>query len=141
VSAPATIIWGFELLNISDNDHMLLIPANGDSVQINTDTYQIRWGGTSSTGGSVTTGDKIMSFIVDGGGNASLRVNGTEVVTNSGRTNMLPNGSDLFNDSRNTGRVPQLLAGEVLVCDDALSGSELTDQEARIESNLGMNVL
>lgn len=144
VSEPLTIIWAFEVTATASMG-AVFYESTGNRIYYRNDNneWQLIIGGNSATAGTYSTGDKIVSLLVDGT-DATLRINGgatTLSVTSSAGLTLFDSLTSFFYDYDNAGRTLPSDVGGMVRHDTRLSGSDLTDEEQRVENEFGMSVL
>lgn len=139
---PITIIWAFEVTDTVSMGAFYRETIDERAFYRNdNDEWQLIMNGNSDSGGSFSLGDKIVTLAVDES-TAVLRANGVEVasVTSTADITVQDSGSFWYDDA-DSGRVIPSNAGGVVVHNERLSGSALTNEESRIESEFNMSVL
>jgi len=144
VSEPLTIIWAFE---VTDTVSMgtVFYESTDNRIYYRNDNneWQLIIGGNSATAGTYSTGDKIVTLLIDDS-DATLRINGGDTtfsVTSSAGLTLFDSLTSFFYDLDNSGRTLPMDAGGMVRHDTRLSGSDLTDEEQRVENEFGMSVL
>lgn len=155
VTEPCTIIWGLRIDSLpSSGISALLSDDNTDGINdvlLRTDTGEIqcRLGFDEfSNPNSPTVGDKVFTLTVSATNGASFRRNGVEIASlgsasiATDETVLTTNSSGSFYAGLgNSRRYLDASAVEDVVHNTELTGSELTDEEKRVESEANMSVL
>jgi len=147
ISEPCTLLFALHQNPTNRIETLLDNPSTNCRIQNQVDNN--RWffniTGKRSFGSSPNnTGDLVVSISISASDGADLRVNGT-VKESVGASN-ISNDATILNTGTFMGEggsrfVTGLWGGAVIHPDDALSGSSLTDEEARVESEFNMGVL
>ena len=153
VNEPVSIIWAVNVRSLP-RISMLWRDETGGGNQVYLDNrpgnnyYNLRIDGVDGTGGTLSTGDHIITLTVSSGNGALLRVDGADTTTVSASNvasglAILDGGSQgaFYYDYTTTGRSVDGLAVETAIHDVELTGSDLTNEESRVESEAGMSVL
>ena len=143
-SAPVTLVFALTIESFS-GIATIYREGSDEELLLREDANEWFWGldGQVETGGSYFTGDAILTVLVDGS-NRTFRLNGSDVISASSGTSagvtVLNNGG-LFKDVEDNRRELPADHYEVAIHNERLSGSELTDEEERVEEEAGFNVL
>jgi len=153
ITEPVTIIWAISVDSLPSNGIVTLWNDGVDNIHellFRTDKsgIQFRIDGTNKRGGTPTTGDQIITMTVSSENGATLRKNGSDVVSISasnvsdGQVVLSSsNGGSFYYWDNNSSRYMDTKAVEDTVYNEELTGQNLTDEEQRVEINANMNLL
>ena len=145
IEEPCTILMAINIDSISSDETLWRDEVgNVHELRESDGQWRLRIDGDDNTGGSAEAGDTIISLAVDSE-SGDLRVNGSDVTSasvDSGQTILSDTDDSGFFGAIGLSRFVEVLAGEIVIHPDKkLSGSELTDEEERLEQEYNMDVL
>lgn len=149
VTEPATLLWAFSPESLPSSDlSNIWRDDTGDineiAIRTDNDAYRLGIQTEAGEGGSPVSGDQIVTMAVDSS-QAILRVNGSEVISipsSSGVTILDGGNGGYFGGSvEQDRRYLHALWREAAVHNERLTGSDLTNEEQRLEDEANMSVL